>query len=133
VLAVSLLAVALVHLLDLQSKLQETPYLGILYIFLVVACVVAAVGVVTSEHRRWRSLAAGAAAAPLLAYLVSRTVGLPAATDDIGNWLEPLGVAALFSEGMVLLLVAQQLAAHPVLNRNAPPRREDDRLTVGAR
>jgi hypothetical protein len=36
--------------------------------------------------------------------VLTRTVGLPGATDDIGNWLEPLGLASLFVEGAVILL-----------------------------
>ena len=40
---------------------------------------------------------------------MSRTVGLPASTDDIGNWAEPLGLASLFVEGAVVLLSAEML------------------------
>jgi hypothetical protein len=28
---------------------------------------------------------------------------MPGATDDIGNWLEPLGLASLFVEGLTVL------------------------------
>jgi hypothetical protein len=37
---------------------------------------------------------------------VTRTVGLPDATGDIGHWLEPLGLASLFVEaGLVAVSV----------------------------
>ena len=35
-----LLSIALIHVLDLQSKLEETPYLGVAHIALVIGCVV---------------------------------------------------------------------------------------------
>ena len=36
-------------------------------------------------------------------YIVNRTVGLPGATGDIGNWTEPLGLASLVVEGLVAI------------------------------
>src|SRR5436305_3562256 len=39
---VGLLAVALIHLLDVISKISETPYLGVMYIVLMVASVTVA-------------------------------------------------------------------------------------------
>ncbi len=41
-----------------------------------------------------------------LGYAFSRSTGLPSATDDIGNWLEPLGLASLFVETCVVVLSA---------------------------
>jgi hypothetical protein len=63
---------------------------------------------VVGDRRSWL-LAGGLAAATFAAYAVSRTVGLPAATDDIGNWAESLGLAALFVEGAVVALSADML------------------------
>ncbi len=105
--AVGLLGIGLIHTLDLPSKWRETPYLGVAYIVLIAVTLVAASGLVAGTNRRWGQLAIAAAAAPMIGYVISRTVGLPAATGDIGNWLEPLGLASLFVEATVLLLVAQ--------------------------
>jgi hypothetical protein len=49
------------------------------------------------------------AAATIVAYVLSRTTGLPNATGDIGNWREPLGLASLFVEGAVLVLSGSAL------------------------
>jgi hypothetical protein len=51
----------------------------------------------------------------LLAFILSRTTGLPTAKDDIGNWSEPLGVASMFVEGVVLALSLYELATTPVV------------------
>jgi hypothetical protein len=49
------------------------------------------------------------AAATFLGYCLSRTTGLPAATDDIGNWTETLGVLSLVAEGAVVALASAAL------------------------
>lgn len=105
--AVGLMGIGLIHTLDLPSKWHETPYLGVAYVVLIGASLIAAAGVVASTHRRWLQLAIAAAASPLLGYALSRTTGLPLANGDVGNWFEPLGLASLFVEAMVLLLIAQ--------------------------
>jgi hypothetical protein len=38
--------------------------------------------------------------ATIAAYAVNRTVGMSSSTADIGNWLEPLGLASLFVEAI---------------------------------
>ncbi len=99
-----LVGMALIHLLDSGSKFHETPYLFWLYVALMVgAMIVSAALLHTESQLAW--LAAGA----LLGYILSRTVGLPFATGDIGNWGEQLGLAALFIEGCVVILAIYRL------------------------
>jgi predicted exporter len=107
-----LLGIALIHLLDLPGKLHETPYLGVAYLGLIAASLVLAGALLRRDDRRlW--LASGALAmAVLVGFIVNRTVGMPDATDDIGNWLEPLGLASLFVEGVVTLLAIDRLVRH---------------------
>ncbi len=102
--AVGLAGIALIHLLDSIGKYHETRYVFWLYIALMVGSVVTA-GVVLTHHSRQAWSAAGALAASAIAgYVLSRTIGLPNAKDDIGNWTEPLGLASLFVEGCVVAL-----------------------------
>jgi hypothetical protein len=42
-------------------------------------------------------------------YTLTRTVGLPSATGDVGNWLEPLGLASLFVESILVAVTAYVL------------------------
>src|SRR2546425_8646604 len=106
-----LAGVALIHLLDATGTFQDAPYKGWLYVGLIVSCLAtAAVLVRTSDRRAW--LAAllfplGAA----LAFVLSRTVGLPQGADDMGNWTEPLGLASLFVEGALVALSAGMLSS----------------------
>jgi len=104
-----LVGIAWIHLLDLAGKLEETPYLGVAYIGLIVGCA-AAVVLLARRDRRGFLLAGGLAAATFLGYCLSRTTGLPAATDDIGNWAETLGIWSLIAEGAVVALSAAAIA-----------------------
>lgn len=102
--ALALAGMALVHFLDIFSKFSETPYLGVAYIGLIAASLASAAGLLHSASRRRWLFASLLAATTMLAYVASRAVGLPAATDDVGNWTEPLGLASLFVEGVVVAL-----------------------------
>jgi hypothetical protein len=113
--AVGLSGVALIHLLDLPGKLSETPYLGVMYIALMAGCVIVAGALIGGSDRRAWLAAAALPAAAIAGYVLTRTVGLPQATGDIGNWTEPLGLASLFVEGSLVALSAGVLAL-----RNSP-------------
>ncbi|CAN5595668.1 hypothetical protein BH10ACT1_BH10ACT1_17490 [soil metagenome] len=108
---VGLGAIALVHLLDLQGKISETPYLGYAYIGLVIGCVAAAAMLIRGNVRTGWLLGGGLAVATLVGYAVNRTIGMPSATEDIGNWLEPLGLASIFIEACVAAVAAVELLA----------------------
>jgi hypothetical protein len=106
---IGLAGVALIHLLDLPGKFQETPYLGWLYVALILGCLaVAATLVHSSDPRAW-SAAALLPLGAIVGYMLTRTVGLPQATGDIGNWSEPLGMASLFVEGSLVALASAVL------------------------
>jgi hypothetical protein len=45
----------------------------------------------------------------IAAYVLSRTAGLPTDTADIGNWNCALGIAALSTETLVVLLAAWRM------------------------
>ena len=110
--AVGLAGVALIHLLDAHDTFSAAPYKGWLYVALIAGSLAAAAALLRrSDPRAWAAaglLSAGA----FVAFVASRTVGLPQGADDIGNWWEPLGLASLFVEGLVVTLSAAVLSAH---------------------
>jgi hypothetical protein len=71
--------------------------------------VLAAVAVLAHPARGTWLLTLGCAVGPLVAFVLTRTVGLPDATGDIGNWGEPLAVASLIVEGALLLIAFVEL------------------------
>ena len=109
---VGLSGIALIHVLNLSTTMQELPYMGWLFIGLIVSSLVIAEGLMrTDDLRLW--LAAGALNASLIiGYAISRTAGLPGdGGGDKGNWLEPLGLATLVIAGIVVLLSVARLTA----------------------
>ena len=121
--AVGLAGVALIHLLDAPSKFSETPYMGWMYIGLMLG----ALGTAFALVRGSSSLAWGAAAllplSAIVGFVLTRTVGLPQATGDIGNWSEPLGMASLLVEGTLVAVAAHVLGERAVSSRrDAAPR-----------
>ncbi len=110
---VGLAGVALIHLLELQGKFEEVPYLGVAYFLLIVACVVAGALLVHSNSRAGWTLAGLAALSTIISFVITRTVGLPQSMDDIGNWLEPMGLASLFVEATVVDVSGYALVTKP--------------------
>jgi hypothetical protein len=112
--ALGLLGIAAVHLVDGPGSLQDTPYVGVLELSLAVVCVpLAAMMLSRPLQAIWR-LCGAVTLLGLLAFVASRTVGLPSATDDIGNWLQPLGMLNLVTElGVLGAAIAANLPPRP--------------------
>ena len=103
-----------------RKRSRKRLYLGILFIGAIVASLgLAAVLTRTSDQRAWVA-AGGLAAAIMLGYVLTRTSGLPDATLDVGNWTEPLGLASLVAEGLVVCVTAGALASRTAVPRRAP-------------
>ena len=112
---VGLAGIALIHLLDSIGKFQETPYMGWMYVGLMLSCLAAAAALVRANAREAWLAALALPAAAIVGFTLTRTVGLPQASEDIGNWSEPLGLAALFVEAAVIAVAGYALMAlHPV-------------------
>ena len=72
-------------------------------------------------------------AAALGAYCATRLVAFPQVGDDVGNWGEPAGVAAVLSEMTALALVAYGLRRQPAFTHRVsrPLRAVSGRLAAG--
>ena len=82
---------AAIHGYLAPMHLIEAPYIGTLFIALSAACIVLA-GLLSFLDNVLVWAATGAMSLlALVAFLVSRTIGLPQIRDDIGNWTDPLG------------------------------------------
>ena len=110
--ALSLAVVASIHILDLPGKFAETPYLAIAYIGLIIASAVTIERVLVVGTRLDFLAAAALSALVIVGFIINRTVGMPMATGDIGNWLEPLGLLSLVVEGFVIWQALVAVALH---------------------
>lgn len=114
--AVGLAGTAYIHLEELSDKFAEVPYLGVGYGVLSIACVASIVMIAARVRLGWY-LGGATALATLVGFVLTRTVGLPASTDDIGNWSESIGTWSLIAEGVVVVATAAMTALH--LRRSA--------------
>ena len=113
------LAVTYIHLADQGGYAPgewfpgdtDPQYIKIGYYLLEAAGVLAAVLLFVRSRLGWL-LAAGVATGPLVGYLLTRTTGLPDATD-IGNWGDTLGTVSLVVEAGLLLLAMTRLRPRP--------------------
>ena len=105
-----LAAIAVIHILDAQGTFTDgTRYIFWLYIAAVVGVIpVSLVLLHWGSPLAWAGVAA-LAAGPLLGFILTRSVGLPRDSADIGNWLEPLGMASMFVEAGVISLALVRL------------------------
>jgi hypothetical protein len=99
-----LLVAAGTHIPLIQGHLEEAPYVGWLFIALSVVCIALAVAVLFVDHVGVWLLSAAVCFAAVVAFLASRTVGLPQIGDDVGNWSDPLGPPAVASEVLMVAL-----------------------------
>jgi hypothetical protein len=117
---IALAVTAGIHIALVPAHLREAPYAGALFIALSATALAIAMLLVACNHRLvW--LGAGALSlTALLAYLVSRSVGLPSLADDLGDWLNPLGVAAVLSETVAGLGCWRALSRGSTTTRRPP-------------
>ena len=107
--AVGLAGIGLIHLLDSIGKYSETRYIFWMYVALMIGALATAFAVLHVHTKAVWLATGGLAASAIIGYVLSRTTGLPNATGDIGNWTEPLGLASLFVEGVVVAVRAYAL------------------------
>jgi manganese oxidase len=104
VVAAAALTTLAAHASITEDHLEEAFYIGVLFIALEVACLALAV---LLPYRDSAAVWAGVVITGGLAiagYVVSRSVGLPEITDDVGRWTDPLGVVAVAAESLMVLL-----------------------------
>jgi len=103
--AVALAALALIHVEDLPTTFTASRLVGGEYLALIATSIGIATALLTRRAgpRLWLSAGALAGSA-MLAYVLSRTVGIPGDYGDIGNWRCTLGLAALTTEAMIIML-----------------------------
>lgn len=95
-----------IHVSQFGSTWRENAFAGAGFAALATVCAIGAVALAIRDTPvTWLAMA-GACAAATAGYVFSRTVGLPGMPDDIGNWTEPAGIAAVASQAVVVAAAA---------------------------
>jgi hypothetical protein len=113
IVATAALIAAAAHVPVIGPHLDEAPYMGILFIVLTVACLGIAGAVCVRDSAALYAAAALTCGLAVLGYAATRLVAFPMLADDVGNWLEPLGVWSVISETVVVLAAVSALVRRP--------------------
>ncbi len=103
VLAAGAFVAAAAHVPVIGPHLSEAPYMGALFVVLTAACVSLGVAALIKDDRAVYALAALTCGLAILGYAATRLVSFPMLADDVGNWLEPLGLVSIASEAVVVI------------------------------
>ena len=107
--ATALTGIALIHLAQLPDTWRQMPALGMMFAVLAVAAAAMAAALVHADTRRRWHAAALVGVAPIVGYVLTRATAVPFDRGDVGNWLEPLGLVALFTEATIVTLYTYSL------------------------
>ena len=103
-----LAATIAIHTTELSAKIGETMYLGAGYVVVIAASIVSIALIAQHDRRGWL-FGLITCAATLIGFTLTRTIGLPGATGDIGNWGETIADWSLVAEGAFVGLAAWAL------------------------
>jgi hypothetical protein len=112
---VTLMGLALVHIVQLVPTFQTMQFLGVGYLLLIVGTVVVGARLIMGAPTRaqlWAPVAILGAGA-MVAYALTRIVSTPIDNQDVGNWACNLGMAALFLKAALVSLSAYAIATRP--------------------
>jgi hypothetical protein len=117
--AIGLMAVGIIHALEIRGQLSGAAWLTAGFCALAIAGPVCALWLLVRPGRLpW--LGAGLICLSAASgYVLTRSVAMPGDPGDVGNWLDPLGVTALIVEGIVVVLAVVVLLDEFALTRPA--------------
>ena len=95
-----IIIVGLIHLIGAPEDLEEAPYQSLLFLANFFGALTAAIGIYRGRSWGW-SFGVLVAGGALVAYVVSRTIGLPGLPVE-EEWLEPLGLLSLLVEALFM-------------------------------
>lgn len=93
---------AAAHVPVIAPHLEEAPYMGVLFILLTSACLAFALAAVVNDPPILYVSAAAVCGTAILGYAATRLIAFPMLAEDVGNWLEPLGVVSILAESVVV-------------------------------
>jgi asparagine N-glycosylation enzyme membrane subunit Stt3 len=122
---VGVLGIAVTHVFELPDKLKESGvrYQGVLFIALIAGCILLAAVATRAPERPWWTGVLALSVLPFVAYIISRTAGLPGGEDDIGAWAEPAGIASLVFEAFTMIVAARAIPMLSATRERVPARR----------
>ncbi|MBO1766519.1 hypothetical protein [Allobranchiibius sp. GilTou38] len=103
VVALFAVVAAVAHIPVTGEHLREAPYMGWLFIVLTVGCLAIAGAALVRDSSAVYALAVLTCGLAVVGYAATRLTAFPMLADDVGNWLEPLGVVSVITETVVVV------------------------------
>ncbi|MDQ6774520.1 MAG: hypothetical protein M3024_16330 [Candidatus Dormibacteraeota bacterium] len=100
---------AAAHVPVISPHLNAAPYLGEEFVVLTVACVLLALAAVTCDSAALYCLTATTCGLAIIGYVATRLIAFPQLGDDVGDWLDPLGVVAVVAESVAVITATNAL------------------------
>jgi hypothetical protein len=95
-----------IHVVEAQDAFGEATYKGLLFVANGAGALAAAIGIYRDQRTLGWLLGVLVAGGAIIAYVASRTIGLPGLPAEPDAWFEPMGVAALLCETLFVVLFA---------------------------
>jgi hypothetical protein len=110
---VVILGAGLIHVMEARDSFSEATYKGILFLGNGAGALVAAIGIYRNQRALGWWLGLFIAGGAILAYVASRTIGLPGLPAEPDAWFEPMGVASLLCETVFVICFAMTRKGSP--------------------
>ena len=128
--AVGLVTVGVIHALEIQGQLSGAVWLTVGFCLLAAGAPLVSLWLLVQPALPSWALTGLVGLGAAAGYILTRSLAMPGDPDDRGNWLEPLGLAALIIELLIVILAGlaiasqRRTAATVALHdeRNAPAR-----------
>lgn len=109
--AIGLITVGVIHSLQIQGQLSGAAWLTAGFFMLAVVAPAAGLWLLAHPSLAAWQFAGLTCAAAFGGYVLTRSVPVPGDEGDVGNWLEPLGLAAILTEAVVVILAVSVLSS----------------------
>jgi hypothetical protein len=109
--AMGLIAVGIIHALQIPGQLSGAAWLSAGFWMLAVVAPLAGLWLLARPSPLGWTFGGLVCLLAGVGYILTRSVGLPGDPGDVGNWLEPMGIAALITEGVVVILAVLAVAS----------------------
>jgi hypothetical protein len=130
--AVGLITAGVIHALEIQGQLSGAVWLTVGFCLLAVAAPLSGLWLLIQPAVPSWLFAGLVGLSSAAGYVLTRSVAVPGDPGDQGNWLEPLGLAALIIEPIVLFLAVVALASLRRAARRAAPAAATARAAASA-
>jgi hypothetical protein len=107
--AIGLFSVGVIHALVIQGALGGVWWLAAGFAALAIVQPAAGLWLLARPSAPAWAVGGVLCLAAAAGYVLTRSVAVPGDTDDHGDWLNPLGLASLIAEGIVVILAVMAL------------------------